>query len=205
MPGGRPTKLTPELEADILQLIGDGGLTYTDACRCVGISDRTFYNWKRWGRERKTGQYFQFIQELEGAEARFRLVHLGKIRDGALNGSVEKRTVVRRKVMINEAGETVPAPDSEIYTEETTTVERPPDAKLSQWLLERKWPELFSRKHIEVSATVKSEDPSLPMRLIVIDQLETPPVPVGENEKGPEPDAPAPEADTPGLAGEDDD
>ena len=94
---------------------------------------------------------------------------------------------------------------SEIYTEETTTVERPPDAKLSQWLLERKWPELFSRKHIEVSATVKSEDPSPPMRLIVIDQLETPPVPVGENEKGPEPDAPAPEADTPGLAGEDDD
>ena len=49
----------------------------------------------------------------------------------------------KSKAMINEAGETVPAPDSEIYTEETTTVERPPDAKLSQWLLERKWPELF--------------------------------------------------------------
>ena len=63
MPGGRPTKLTPELEADILQLIGDGGLTYTDACRCVGISDRTFYNWKRLGQERTTGQYFQFCQE----------------------------------------------------------------------------------------------------------------------------------------------
>ena len=167
--------------------------------------DRTFYKWKQRGRETGRGQFWEFIQELEGAEARFQQVHLGKIRDGALNGSVEKRTVVRRKAMINEAGETVPEPDSEIYTEETTTVERPPDAKLSQWLLERKWPELFSRKHIEVSATVKSEDPSPPMRLIVIDQLETPPVPVGENEKGPEPDAPAPEADTPGLAGEDDD
>ena len=81
----------------------------------------------------------------------------------------------------------------------------PPDARLSMWLLERKWPEKYSRKHIEVSPTVKSEDPSPPMRLIVIDQVETPPVPVGENEKGPEPDAPAPEADTPGLAGEDDD
>ena len=80
----------------------------------------------------------------------------------------------------------------------STTSRRPPDAKLSQWLLERKWPELYSRKHIEVSATVKSEDPSPPMRLIVIDQVETPPVPVGENEKGPEPDAPGP-------AGEDDD
>ena len=89
MPGGRPTKLTPELEAEILELIGDGGLTYTDACRCVGINDS--------------------IQELEGVEARFRLVHLGKIRDGALNVGVEKRTVVRRKAIINEAGETVPA------------------------------------------------------------------------------------------------
>ncbi len=204
MPGGRPTKLTPELKADILQLIGDGGLTYTDACRCVGLAETTFYKWKQRGQETGRGLYWEFIQELEGAEARFRQVHLGKIRDAALNVSVEKRTVIRRKAIVNEAGETVPAPDSELYTEQTTT-ERPPDAKLSQWLLERKWPELYSRKHIEVSATVKSEDPSPPMRLIVIDQLETPPVPVGENEKGPEPDAPAPEADTPGLAGEDDD
>ena len=141
---------------------------------------------------------------MEGADARFQQVHLGKIRDGALNVGVEKRTVVRRKAMINEAGETVPAPDSELYTEQTT-IERPPDARLSMWLLERKWPEKYSRKHIEVSPTVKSEDPSPPMRLIVIDQVDTPPVPVGENEKGPEPDAPAPEADTPGLAGEDDD
>ena len=175
-----------------------------DACRCVGITDRTFYNWKRLGQERTSGQFCQFCQELEGAEARFRLVHLGKIRDGALNGSVEKRTVVKRKAIINEQGETVPAADGEIYTEQTT-IERPPDARLSMWLLERKWPEQYSRKHIEVNATVKSEDPSPPMRLIVIDQVETPPVPVGENEKGPEPDAPAPEADTPGLAGEDDD
>ncbi len=191
MPGGRPTKLTPELKADILNLIGDGGLTYTDACRCVGLAETTFYKWKQRGQETGRGLYWEFIQELEGAEARFRQVHLGKIRDGALNGSVLKRTVVRRKAIINEAGETVPAPDSELYTEQTTT-EQSPDAKLSQWLLERKWPELFSRKHIEVSATVKSEDPSPPMRLIVIDQLETPPVPVGENEKGPEADAPGP-------------
>ena len=107
--------------------------------------------------ERGAGVYWEFRQKLEGAEAGFRKVHLGKIRDGALNIGVEKRTVVRRKAIINEAGETVPAPDSELYTEQTTT-ERPPDAKLSQWLLERKWPERYSRKHIEVSATVKSED-----------------------------------------------
>ena len=35
--------------------------------------------------------------------------------------------MVRRKAIINEAGETVPAPDSELYTEQTT-IERPPDA-----------------------------------------------------------------------------
>ena len=89
-----------------MQLIGDGGLTYTDACRCVGISDRPRSTTGNGGAEReRPRQYFrEFIQELEGAEARFRLVHLGKIRDSALNGSVEKRTVVRRKVMINEAG-----------------------------------------------------------------------------------------------------
>ena len=48
MPGGRPTKLTPELEAEILELIGGYGLTYTDACRCVGLAETTFYNWKQW-------------------------------------------------------------------------------------------------------------------------------------------------------------
>ena len=142
MPGGRPTKLTPELEAEILELIGDYGLTYTNACRCVGIAQTTFYRWRAWGKERTSGRYWEFCEKLEGAEARFQRVHLGKIRDGALNVGVEKRTVVRRKAIINEQGETVPAPDSELWTEQTT-VERPPDAKLSQWLLERKWPELF--------------------------------------------------------------
>ena len=70
MPGGRPTKLTPELEAEILELIGGYGLTYTDACRCVGLAETTFYKWKQRGQETGRGLFREFIQKLGEAEAR---------------------------------------------------------------------------------------------------------------------------------------
>lgn len=50
---GRPTKLTPELQAEIVKIIKTGNYIET-ACAFVGINKSTFYDWlKRGAREKQ--------------------------------------------------------------------------------------------------------------------------------------------------------
>ena len=41
---GRPTKLTPELQAQLCEILREGNFVET-ACRCVGIPVERFYQW----------------------------------------------------------------------------------------------------------------------------------------------------------------
>lgn len=51
MAGGRPTKLTPELQEEMIKVIQAGNYVET-ACAFVGLSKNTFYDWlKRAARE----------------------------------------------------------------------------------------------------------------------------------------------------------
>ena len=45
------------------------GLKYEQAALAAGISERTLYNWKKRGKNAKSGKYFQFVQALKKAEA----------------------------------------------------------------------------------------------------------------------------------------
>jgi len=65
---GQKTKLTPELQAEIVKYIQAGNYA-RHACLAVGISERTYYNWIEWGEERQSGVYFQFMQAIKKAEA----------------------------------------------------------------------------------------------------------------------------------------
>ena len=46
-----------------------------------------------------------------------------------------------------------------------------PDPKWDAWLLERKFPEEYSRKHLDVTATVTNTEPPAPMHLVIVDPV----------------------------------
>lgn len=63
-PGGRPSKLTPEVQEKIVNLIKVGNYAET-AARAAGISKTTYYNWMADDRP----QYVEFRDAVETAEA----------------------------------------------------------------------------------------------------------------------------------------
>ncbi len=61
MPRGRRTKLNPELQADFCKAVEAGGTYEMAAARC-GVTPATICNWMKWGRERQSGIYFDFLE-----------------------------------------------------------------------------------------------------------------------------------------------
>lgn len=71
MPAGRPkdsTKLTPELQAKIVQTIQAGNYIET-AAAFVGVSKPTLYDWMKRGHAQKTGQFRDFLNAVQMALA----------------------------------------------------------------------------------------------------------------------------------------
>jgi hypothetical protein len=68
MPGGRPTKLTPELQEQLCRAIGAGNYR-KPACAFVGIAYATFLLWMSKGRKARRGRYFEFLCAVRKAEA----------------------------------------------------------------------------------------------------------------------------------------
>lgn len=66
---GRPSKLTEETKSKLFAAISNGH-SYETACALSGISERTFYFWKKKAEnQNEKGEFFQFIQELKSTEA----------------------------------------------------------------------------------------------------------------------------------------
>ena len=66
---GRPSKLTPELEAEIVELIKVGNYVET-ACGVVGIGKTTFYEWmKKANASVRFNRYVRFRNAVEKAQA----------------------------------------------------------------------------------------------------------------------------------------
>ena len=68
MPGGRPCKLTPDLQARFCQAIASGNY-YQAACAFVGLDYRTFRYWMKRGKKARRGKFFQFFHAVKKAEA----------------------------------------------------------------------------------------------------------------------------------------
>lgn len=82
-PMGRPTKLTPELQADLVRLIEAGNYVET-AAGCCGVQPATVRDWvKRGVRGHKT--YRGFSTALKKAEARAEASGVVRIRAAAKN------------------------------------------------------------------------------------------------------------------------
>ena len=77
-PLGRPSKLTPDTEARILNAIRCGAPNKV-ACAAAGIGERTLYQWLEKSKELPDSEYAQFAQSLtrarqEGIAARLAII-----------------------------------------------------------------------------------------------------------------------------------
>jgi len=79
---GRPSKLTPELQERILQLIRKGNYIEV-ACAAVGIDKSTYYKWLQRGQQAKSGKYFDFFIAAKKAEREAETAFLDRIREAA--------------------------------------------------------------------------------------------------------------------------
>jgi transposase len=66
--GGRTSKLTPEVQASIVQSIM-AGVPQEDAAQRAGISEKTFYLWMAAGKKAKSGPFLQFLQAIKKAHS----------------------------------------------------------------------------------------------------------------------------------------
>ena len=65
---GRPTKFTPETKKKLLDAIIMGNYR-EPSCAFAGISVSTFYAWLDKGKQQKKGQFVEFLEAVEHAEA----------------------------------------------------------------------------------------------------------------------------------------
>lgn len=81
----RRTKLTKEIKAKIIQAIKTGA-TYDICAQFAGIAPSTFYLWMKQGRERKSKEKIEFLEEIKRAESMGAIANLTLIQRAAQNG-----------------------------------------------------------------------------------------------------------------------
>ena len=82
MPGGRPSKLTPEIQDRIVAAIRAGNYVET-AARHAGIDPATFYRWMERGAKERSGKYREFRKAVEKARADAEVRHVAIIAQAA--------------------------------------------------------------------------------------------------------------------------
>lgn len=137
-PGGRPTKLTPEVQRTIEQAIKANAYPET-AATLAGINRETFYEWLKRGAKEESGSYREFSNAIKKALA------IGQMRDLAvIDRAANGYDVVKER--------TVSGPEGT-----TTTVEKYREFawQAAAWRLERRYPRQWSRME-------RPESPDLP-------------------------------------------
>jgi hypothetical protein len=77
--GGRPTKLTPELQTKICDIIRVGNYASV-ACKLVGITEQTLYSWLKRGTKGES-PFKEFMESVELAEGLAEAELLTKVRN----------------------------------------------------------------------------------------------------------------------------
>jgi len=84
---GRPTKLTPELQAELIRAIGSGAFIEA-ACDYVGIDPGTYHRWMTKGAEEDAPEvYREFREAVKKARAAVALLMAGRILAAADDGT----------------------------------------------------------------------------------------------------------------------
>ena len=97
----RPSKLTPETQAAIVDAILHGA-TYKDAAEAAGVWYTTFNEWMQRGEAAKVGQYYEFNHAVRKAEAQCRLNMTRVIQSAAAKGDWKAaEAYLRRRDRVN--------------------------------------------------------------------------------------------------------
>ena len=83
---GRPTKLTPELQADLVRALASGAFIEA-AGEYVGIHPDTYYGWMRRGQDEGEGPFFEFSETIKKARSAVTLRMAGRILAAADDGT----------------------------------------------------------------------------------------------------------------------
>lgn len=83
---GRPTKLTPEVQAVIIKALETGHYAEV-AATLAGVDEKTYYNWLKAGsKTRAVEPYASFFQSVKKASAKAEDDALNRVHDGATGG-----------------------------------------------------------------------------------------------------------------------
>jgi len=82
---GRPSKLTPEVKARLVEAFQKGAYD-DDACRYAGIHPSTFYRWIERGTVEPKGEYCEFREAVETAQAEGIIIDLSAIVSAVKSG-----------------------------------------------------------------------------------------------------------------------
>ena len=132
---GRRTKLTPDSQEIIIGHIKKG-LANQDAAKLAGIAGTTFYAWLKRGRRETAGKYWDFVVAIEEAEVHWKRALLERLETIHVRGLTERK-IVKRQIGDQEFAEVTESTKSAPWT-------------LTAWLLERKFPEEFGKRVVEV-------------------------------------------------------
>jgi hypothetical protein len=117
---GRPLKLTPEVQAEIVRAL-QVGATRDHAAQYAGISVDCFYKWMQQGEKGKE-PYLQFFDAVKKAEGRAVVGWLAQIEDAARTGSwqaaawkLERRYFKMYGRTMQDADAAQPLPDIHVH------------------------------------------------------------------------------------------
>jgi len=171
---GRPTKLTPDMQEKICQVIRAGNYAEV-AAAYAGISHSRFYDWLKRG-ENGEQPYRDFRDSVEKAKAD------SEVRDIlAIDQCIKGGTVVAKTTTVTET--TRP---SGVTTTKTVTTEsyQPPQWTAAAWRLERKLPARWSQSKQRDAESAKGNDPPLLAAFMAVihsaDDQEPAPIPTEE-------------------------
>lgn len=82
---GRPTSLNPDVQERLLEAFRLGQTSIATAAHYAGISEATYHNWMKRGREGDE-RYLEFFEAIEKARADAVMINLGVIRKAAASG-----------------------------------------------------------------------------------------------------------------------
>lgn len=125
-PGGRPTKLTPALQDEIIKAIRAGNYMET-AAAYQGVDKTTLYEWLRRGKAASRGIYAEFSHAIEKALAVAEIRDVMNIDNAAKGGVIIAKRTIRKE-----------SPNGQV-TETTEESYAPPQWTASAWRLERKF------------------------------------------------------------------
>lgn len=173
MPGGRPSKLTEEVQRRVCELVADGQ-TYEMAAMAAGIDVTTLTRWKRQGNEAKTGKYRVFRLAVLAAERRSNQKLYDIAKEQAERGVEEVRVTTQEVPVLDSKGNHVHKPDSKgrmqpqyrVTGRSTVSSRRPRDGKLALQMLSMRDPDNYGRQIVKHEGDMPN--PGLPPPVVKI-------------------------------------